>query len=329
MRSARLLGETADEEDEPDTDADEIFVPGHVGPVTQRLNSLELEMLKVKNLQAENAEITNANIRNIRAGNIDVDALFARDIMATGSFQVNNGAWKLVQDTNGLALETAATTQSLGLPVGMMEIKNGWINFRISEETSTLPKNYGFSASLSDRKHASIFAYSTNVFVAEDYVHIGGGYNTTEINAEGNILPSSTNTYDLGSTSLRWNYIYLSHNPNVSSDRNVKHDISEDVPDIVDKLIPVQYKRKGDPDTVYYGFIAQDVDNALKQIGIDTDNIGLVTFETDAKGNKTNYALSYEEFIPLLTAKIQSQQKQIDSLTKRLELLERMMNDGR
>ena len=104
MRSARLLGETANEEDEPDTDADKIFVPGHVGPVTQRLNSLELEMLKVKNLQAENAEITNANIQNIKAGEIDVDALFAKDITATGIFQVRNQAYSLTQDNNGLVL---------------------------------------------------------------------------------------------------------------------------------------------------------------------------------------------------------------------------------
>lgn len=129
MRSARLLGDTADEEDEPDTDADEIFVPGHVGPVTQRLNSLELEMLKVKNLQAENAEITNANIQNIKAGNIDVDALFARDITATGVFQVRNTAYSLIQSNEGLQLGPGVGTEA---PMSYLKLTNSlaWLGSR-------------------------------------------------------------------------------------------------------------------------------------------------------------------------------------------------------
>lgn len=330
MRSARLLGETADEEDEPDTDADEIFVPGRVGPVTQRLNSLELEMLKVKNLQAENAEITNANIQNIKAGNIDVDALFAKDIMATGSFQVNNGVWKLVQDTEGLTLESEASTGSLPSYGRLVAWQSG-CRMEVVQEASGAIKNYGFLCNGGLTPAASMYAGQNGITVWEQ---VGTATDATvaidgSTKILGDVVPALSSEYSLGSTSLRWNYIYLSHNPNVSSDRKVKHDISEDVPDIVDKLIPVQYKRRGGPETVHYGFIAQDVEDALKQAGIDTDNIGLVTFETDAKGNKTNYALSYEEFIPLLTAKIQSQQKQIDSLAERLELLERVINDGR
>lgn len=330
MRSARLLNETADEEDEPDTDAEEIFVPGHVGPVTQRLNSLELEMLKVKNLQAENAEITNANIQNIKAGNIDVDALFARDITATGSFQVDNGVWKLVQDAEGLALESEVSTETLPA-YGRIFVWQSGCRMETVQEASGIIKNYGFSCNGGLTPAANMYAGQSGITVWEQ---VGTATDATvEIDGStkilGNAVPALSSEYTLGSTSLRWNYIYLSHNPNVSSDRNVKREIREDLPDIVDQLRPVRYKRKGGPETVHYGFIAQDVENALKQVGIDTDNIGLVTFETDAKGNKTNYALSYEEFIPLLTAKIQSQQKQIDSLTKRLELLERMINDGR
>lgn len=305
MRSARLLGETADEEDEHDTDADEIFVPGHVGPVTQRLNSLELEMLKVKNLQAENAEITNANIQNIRAGNIDVDALLAQDATVTGSFQVNCPFWRLSVSGDGFSIGPVVEGDISSIRM----IMNSTVGIDLFSMRQPV--------SISGGGGVNLYGGAGGV-VAEDSVVIGYG-----------IWPKTTATYDVGMASYRWKTIYLTTNPNVSSDRNVKHDISEDVPDIVDKLIPVQYKRKGDPETVYYGFIAQDVENALKQVGVDTDNIGLVTFETDAKGNKTNYALSYEEFIPLLTAKIQSQQKQIDSLTERLELLERMINDGR
>ena len=305
MRSARLLGETANEEDEPDTDAEEIFVPGHVGPVTQRLNSLELEMLKVKNLQAENAEITNANIQNIKAGNIDVDALLAQDATVTGSFQVNCPFWRLSVSGDGFSIGPVVEGDISSIRM----IMNSTVGIDLFSMRQPV--------SISGGGGINLYGGAGGV-VAEDSVVIGYG-----------IWPKTSATYDVGTSSYRWKTIYLTTNPNVSSDRNVKRDITEEVPDIVDKLVPVSYKRKGSPEAVHYGFIAQDVENALKQAGIDTDNIGLVTFETDAKGNKTNYALSYEEFIPLLTAKIQSQQKQIDSLTERLELLERMINDGR
>jgi len=120
----------------------------------------------------------------------------------------------------------------------------------------------------------------------------------------------------------------LSHNPNVSSDRNVKRNIQEDLPDIVEQLRPVRYKRQGGPDTVHYGFIAQDVEAALEAAGVDTSDLGLVTFDTDQDGTRRNYALSYSEFIPLLVDKLQRQQKQIDELTRRIEALERSEKHG-
>ena len=129
----------------------------------------------------------------------------------------------------------------------------------------------------------------------------------------------------LGNQSYRWGTLYTTTNPNVSSDRNVKRDISEDVPDIVDKLVPVSYRRKGGSDRIHFGFIAQDVEDALGQSGVDTSNLGLVTYDTDSNGTKRNYALSYDELIPILVAKIQSQQKQIETLTKRLDRLEERM----
>jgi hypothetical protein len=334
MRSARLLGETADEEDEPDTNADEIIVPGHVGPVTQRLNSLELEMLKVKNLQAENAEITNANIQSLKAGNIDVDALLAQDATVTGQFEVDNGSWQLLVDDTGFYLRRVTSQNSYAY------LTSKELTFTTEQKgvAGTVPPyvDVGYFNTMILCAGATTLATGLNseLYVQGDTIFLQGSPNGTAardciVDVQGSMNPDITAAFSLGAASLRWNYIYLSNNPNVSSDRNVKREIREDLPDIVDRLRPVRYKRRGDPDTVYYGFIAQDVEDALKQVGIDTDNIGLVTFETDAEGNKTNYALSYEEFIPLLTAKIQSQQKQIDSLTERLELLERMINDGR
>lgn len=330
MRSARLLGDTADEEDEPDTDADEIFVPGHVGPVTQRLNSLELEMLKVKNLQAENAEITNANIQNIKAGNIDVDALLAQDATVTGQFEVDNGSWQLLVDGTGFYLRRVTTQNSYAY------LTNKELIFTTEQMgiTGTLPPyvDVGYFNTMFLCAGATTLAtgLDSKLYVQGDTIFLQGSPNGTAardciVDVQGSMNPNITAAFSLGATSQRWNYIYLSHNPNVSSDRNVKRDITEEVPDIVDKLVPVSYRRKGGSDRIHYGFIAQDVEDALEQSGTDTSNLGLVTYDTDSSGAKRNYALSYDELIPILVAKIQNQQKQIETLTKRLDRLEERM----
>lgn len=52
--------------------------------------------------------------------------------------------------------------------------------------------------------------------------------------------------------------------PIVDSDRNLKHNIKDIDIDIIDSLRPVQYKLCSEnSDTIHYGFIAQDVEQAL------------------------------------------------------------------
>ena len=312
--------------------------PGRAGPLTQRVESLELELLKVKNLQAENAEITNANIQSLHAGNIDVDQLFAKDITATGSFSIDNDGVSMGIDTNGFALRWK---ESNGYSWARLD--NDLISFARTMESGEFGNNppyitFGGGSDLGGGKmYLSagdinlLSGYTpTEMFISADTMHLTGsyfpnqyGYRYGTVSVEGTVIPETTGVHNIGSSSARWNYIYLAHNPNVSSDRNVKRDITEEVPDIVDKLVPVSYKRKGGSDRIHYGFIAQDVEQALLDSNVDTNDIGLVTYDTDSNGAKKNYALSYDELIPILVAKIQSQQKQIDSLAERLDRLEK------
>lgn len=97
---------------------------GSSGPISKRLNALELDLLRIKNLYAENAEITNANIQSLKAGEIDVDALFAKDITATGVFQVRNTAYSLIQSNEGLRLGPDAGEEA---PFAYMELTNNHV----------------------------------------------------------------------------------------------------------------------------------------------------------------------------------------------------------
>ena len=103
--------------------------------------------------------------------------------------------------------------------------------------------------------------------------------------------------------------------PITDSDRNLKHNIKDINIDVVDKLRPVQYNLiNDDSDTTHYGFIAQDVEQAFLESGV-SDKIGIVHYDENCKTQeRINYALSYDEIIPLLVKKCQELQREIDRL---------------
>lgn len=97
----------------------------------------------------------------------------------------------------------------------------------------------------------------------------------------------------------------------ITSDRNRKEDIRENLDGylaLFDLLRPASFRLKGRTRR-HLGFIAQDVETAMKAAGIESgDFAGLVI---DEEGG---YGLRYEEFIPLLVEKVQQQ----DALIKEI-----------
>lgn len=212
---------------------------------------------------------------------------------------MDNNTWSLSQDLNGFSLKSKRAT----------------------------PEGFQSASSLGVWDMIAILnGYEEAMLTAGNEVIIEAPAITFSIGVP---KPASSGSLTLGLQNYRWGTLYTTTNPNVSSDRNLKQDIYDSVPDIVDNLIPVSYRLKDDPDgIIHYGFIAQDVEEALIANEVDTDQIGLVTFDTDQDGSKANYSLSYDELIPILTARIKKQQDQIDTLQDRLDRLERMMNNG-
>lgn len=104
----------------------------------------------------------------------------------------------------------------------------------------------------------------------------------------------------------------------VVSDRNKKHDIDYDMTaylDVFDKLKPCSFKM----DDSHYerrhtGLIAQDVEDALDECGIDTQDFAAIVKYTDEETEEEYCGLRYGEFVSLCIAKIQQQDAEIKSL---------------
>jgi hypothetical protein len=139
----------------------------------------------------------------------------------------------------------------------------------------------------------------------------------------------------------------------VTSDRNLKNDI-KDVDDdkyttFYNALRPVTYKYAvGNSGRPHIGFIAQEVEEALKLSGMNTGDFAGICISDVVhdeehndpdmdyaynKGLKQIYSLRYEEFIGLntymiqkLNDKVQEQQVEIDCLKKEIDELKTLVN---
>jgi len=87
---------------------------------------------------------------------------------------------------------------------------------------------------------------------------------------------------------------------------------------LIDKLDVKTFRWKEENNGVHVGLIAQDVQKALDDLGIEDS--GIVSHQSDYLG------LNYSEIAMLLIRKVQQQQKRIDELEARLERLERLLN---
>ena len=123
---------------------------------------------------------------------------------------------------------------------------------------------------------------------------------------------SGVGTSDIGNSANSFNSIWLGGTQYFTSDRNYKRDIVdlESGIEIIKKLKPKSYYLKESKENKkHLGFIAQEVNEILPSIVYEPKN------------EKEHYALSYIELIPVLTKAMQEQQRIIDSLKEKLNLV--------
>ena len=130
-------------------------------------------------------------------------------------------------------------------------------------------------------------------------------------------------------------YLGYSGSTAITSDRNMKKDIIDidgKYIDFFDRLRPITYKYNvGHRDHI--GFVAQEVEEALLESGLTTEQFAGLVIERDItinpnydsslsdeenKANETHYdtlySLRYEEFISLIVKKVQDLQRQVNEL---------------
>ena len=170
-----------------------------------------------------------------------------------------------------------------------------------------------------------LFAEDGSLFIASGWgrsnkyhasIEVDG--NSEEVQIKGDVIPNSDALYNLGSRNFVWDAIYCSTNELNGSDRNIKNSI-EALPEkyvrMFDLVKPKRYKlNSGTSGRFHTGFIAQEVEDAMRACGINSQEFAGWAAAKREDGSET-YFLRYSEFIPILWAKVREQEERL----KRLE----------
>lgn len=163
-------------------------------------------------------------------------------------------------------------------------------------------------------------AFEGDVFMKsyDGYVTLDGW---SGVSCHGDFLPGADDRYNLGDGGLVWADIYAASGTINTSDREKKEAIVYGLyklDGLLDKLEPCTFRfRDGTSGRSHAGFIAQDVEEALEELGLTTaDFAGLVKSPREDGGY--DYFLRYNEFIPINTWEIQKLKARVAELEARL-----------
>ena len=104
--------------------------------------------------------------------------------------------------------------------------------------------------------------------------------------------------------------------------------LNDDFYDMYMSLKPTKYKVLHDEDSgIHFGFVAQEVEESLKTVGLDASNCSIVSCdESQSYEGGYVYGLSYNEFIPFNTYMTQKAHHRIDELENEIKKLKQIIN---
>lgn len=300
---------------------------GTVVTTTAKTIKFTGNVIFASDLQDGTTVISGDNIKTgtISAERIDVDNLQVSNGLFTENFQIGIGGTQSggiihIPDSNTICM--SAIKEAIEITRGLFPI------LHIGTDS------YYFHGK-SDSSGNSDYSNKAYNLESTQNGHI------VSVKSDNKFSPSTDNTTQCGSTTLRWKEVYAGTGTINTSDRNYKKNvklISDKYIDFFKLLAPVSFQFiDGTSGRTHIGFIAQDVEWAMEQVGLtdlefagfckdvkteyytDDDGQEQIRNVLDENGNPIwIYSLRYSEFIALNTAMIQRNSKRINELTSLL-----------
>jgi trimeric autotransporter adhesin len=244
-------------------------------------------------------------LQNLTSGNMTTNTAIGYLSMYStsddGDFNTAVGNYSLYSNTNGSFNTAMGKNALIGNTTG-----NG--NTAIGESALRWNTTGGNNVAIGSSAQASTFntSGSQNILIGSG-TQLQGNYNNTILIGY-NLTAAASNRVIIGNSSSANYYTYGSWS--VLSDAKAKHSISDlnHGRDLVSILRPVKYVyNNNSTGTHNYGFIAQEVKEALNEIG--DNNSGMIS-----KLDNEFLSMRTDDLIPILVKAIQEQQVEINEL---------------
>ena len=160
---------------------------------------------------------------------------------------------------------------------------------------------------------------------SQDFLNVTSGTffigNTIDNIAFNNTIVPASSTYNVGTNALPWHTAFFTVAPTIVSDLRAKKNIRKEIlgKEFILRLNPIMYELIGKASGYHHGFIAQEVEEALKDVSF----LGL----SKPSLQKEMYGLKYEEFIAPMVSCIQTQQNEIDELRDEVSSLKELIKE--
>jgi trimeric autotransporter adhesin len=250
-----------------------------------------------------------------------IDAL---NTNTTGSINTASGAYALLDNTTGYANTASGYNALLDNTTGNNNTASG---IDALQDNTTGDHNTGVGVSAGVKNTTG----SNNTFIG--YNANANATNYTNGTALGNgATLFASNSIVLGNKSITKIYAKVT-SITALSDRREKKDIAALSPELglgfIEKLQPVSYRFKDGDETQRYGFIAQDLEQALPERLRDTVETsqpehGLALIERQNDAART-YRVAYGELTAPMVKAIQEQQAEIAALRQTVEALKKQV----
>ncbi len=219
------------------------------------------------------SNLSTAGQTTINGGNIMAGTITALGNVTAGSFNIGSGAFQV---TSGGVL-TASSANITGNITATSGTIGGWsVGSNLTRNGITFGNDYisfsnqGTGGSTINMGSAKIYNQGGNTIAISGALYAGTSLQVNGQTTSQSIIPSSNNTYSLGTSSFRWATIYQTSGAVTGSDKVLKKDIQpiDESIEFIKALKPVSYVMKdGSSGRTHYGFIAQEVKQALDKIG--------------------------------------------------------------
>lgn len=283
-------------------------------------------------LNASLCNVTNINASNISTGTLSADKIYGGTINGNTVNVINLNADNINAGSLSVNRLTAGTVSGWyfgtdTISRGQITLGNDYIRLE-GYDTSDATINfyntrYGTTTRIYAYDQSGAMGFDATVVRYTGGITVDGNiytYGTTSVRS---VYPTTTNSYNLGSSTLRWATIWQTSGSVVGSDRRLKDNIKviDKGVDLILNLKPVEYTYKGGTRT-HYGLIAQEVKDTLDTVGINDAALyidPIVKPDWDITNPEENdqdhyLALRYDELIAPMIQTIQQLNERITSL---------------